>query len=56
MFAIFLGNSYKLKFSQPLHHGKAEDAAPTTYGAYEGGRDLCGPTEGSANTACEGQT
>ena len=39
-----------------LHHGKAEDAAPTTYGAYEGGRDLCGPTEGSVNTACEGQT
>ena len=26
--------------THPLHHGKAENSAPTTYGAYEGGQDI----------------
>ena len=39
-----------------LHNGKEEDAAPTTYRAYEGGWDIYGPTEGSAKTSRKGQT
>ena len=42
--------------THPIHHGKAENAATATYGAYEVGRDLCSPTEGRSKTSREGQT